>query len=230
MEVLSADSTDEYLSALKAEKEDIINKMASAASEKASKTQKSKTVALQSQLSPTVRNNPLTCEPKIKVKTRSEQVTGHSVDQASEKNQEEDIGEPGSQSSKQKALVRKRTLDIFRVMFDKGELGGRSVSWDNFVLAMAEVGFDAKYNGGAAVGFEPNEESMWYGIGSIVLHRPHSDPTIDLIMLRTFGKRLSKWFDWSQESFELDVKEKLLYTTMAHVSWNFLCSSDVGSD
>ena len=44
------------------------------------------------------------------------------------------------------------------------------------------------------------------GKSSIIFHRPHPDPTIDPIMLRTMGKRVRKWFGWEVESF-VDVEE-----------------------
>lgn len=42
--------------------------------------------------------------------------------------------------------------------------------------------------------------------GSIVLHKPHPDTTMDLIMIRSIGKRLTKWFGWDESTF-VAVKE-----------------------
>lgn len=109
--------------------------------------------------------------------------------------------ESGPQTS-DRVQVKKSAFDIFRSLFARGGYL-KSVGWDKFVDAMAKVGFMSRRSGGSAVTFEPNDESKWYGQGSIVLHRPHPDSTIDSVMLSTFGKRMKKWFRWSKETFEL---------------------------
>jgi hypothetical protein len=45
--------------------------------------------------------------------------------------------------------------------------------------------------------------SKWNGKGKIVLHKPHPTPELDSVMLLINGKRTSKWFGWSKETFVL---------------------------
>ncbi len=76
----------------------------------------------------------------------------------------------------------------------------KSVEWNDFIHAMADVGFTARSNGGSAVLFERNPQLG----GKIVFHKPHPVTKIDAIMLRSMGKRMTKWFGWSRELFVLD--------------------------
>jgi len=93
--------------------------------------------------------------------------------------------------------VAKRAFDVFALMFPNKEEASRSVEWNDFVYAMVEVGFTAKSNGGSAVLFERNSQLG----GKIVFHKPHPITKIDTIMLRSMGKRMTKWFGWSRELF-----------------------------
>jgi hypothetical protein len=102
------------------------------------------------------------------------------------------------------ALVKKGALKVLRSLFPS-ETVSAGVKWESFVDAMAKIGFASRCSGrGSAVFFEPLPESIWYGRGKIVIHRPHPDTTLDSIMLQSIGKRMGKWFGWSIESFALD--------------------------
>ena len=82
------------------------------------------------------------------------------------------------------------------------EVKSEDVPWDRFVLAMDQVGFVARHNGGSAVLFEPNDNCKWYPFGGkIVFHRPHPDPTLMPLILKFMGKRMHKRFGWSVETF-----------------------------
>jgi hypothetical protein len=75
---------------------------------------------------------------------------------------------------------------------------------DRFVIAMVQIGFVARHNGGSAVLFEPNGECKWYPFGGkIVFHRPHPDPTLTPLILKFMGKRFHKRFSWCAETFVL---------------------------
>ena len=93
--------------------------------------------------------------------------------------------------------VTRRAFDVFALMFPSKEEASRTVDWDSFVHAMADVGFTARNNGGSAILFERNSHSA----GKIVFHKPHPVAKIDPIMLRSMGKRMTKWFGWSRELF-----------------------------
>jgi len=104
--------------------------------------------------------------------------------------------------------VPKRVLSVFKSMFPGRDIEDRSknIEWEQFVLAMGEgeVGFVARQSaGGAAFSFEPNENSAWYGKGKIVFHKPHPESYFDPVQMATNGKRMQKWFGWSEDTFVL---------------------------
>ncbi|KAI0425670.1 hypothetical protein F5Y09DRAFT_352109 [Xylaria sp. FL1042] len=98
-------------------------------------------------------------------------------------------------------LVRtsKRALNTIRLMFPSTpEEASRSLQWTDFVYAMSDMGFIARYNGGSAVSFEAD------GQRRIVFHKPHPEPKIAPVMLQVMGARMNKWFGWERENFVLD--------------------------
>ncbi|KAI1402587.1 hypothetical protein F4819DRAFT_272081 [Hypoxylon fuscum] len=97
--------------------------------------------------------------------------------------------------------VTERSLSIFEYMFPKNaEESTKTVGWDEFVHAVCDVGFTARNNGGSAVLFENSAG------GRIVFHKPHPVAKIDSVMLRSMGKRMTKWFGWNRERFVLADK------------------------
>ncbi|KAJ5864094.1 uncharacterized protein N7529_006010 [Penicillium soppii] len=99
--------------------------------------------------------------------------------------------------------VTKNTLHVIRLMFPgSSEVAYESVTWENFLRAMCDAGFVAQNAGGSAVIFEAKditENGMHRG--KIVFHRPHPVPKLGPIMLRSMGKRMTKWFGWSRDQF-----------------------------
>ena len=75
--------------------------------------------------------------------------------------------------------------------------------WEDFVAAMVDAGCSATHNGGSAVTFEDER----YGKGSIVVHRPQPTPSLDPIMLRSIGKRLTRRLGWTEDTFAEREKE-----------------------
>ena len=65
------------------------------------------------------------------------------------------------------------------------------------MLAMKDIGFQVQNGAGSAVTFELPSK------GKIAFHRPHPVAKIDPIMLKVFGKSLTRWFGWSWGSFVL---------------------------
>jgi hypothetical protein len=85
-------------------------------------------------------------------------------------------------------------------MFPTGVDSSNSVRWTELVQALKDAGMTAEQSGGSAVNFSIQHT------GSIVFHMPHPDPVVDAILLRGFGKRLTKWFRWTEETFILRPK------------------------
>ncbi|KAF2221050.1 hypothetical protein BDZ85DRAFT_266197 [Elsinoe ampelina] len=109
--------------------------------------------------------------------------------------------------------VARDNLLVFKQMFPSDdEHFTRKLSWQHFCAAMVDAGFAMTQGSGSAVSFKQSDTfhpSPASGAsGSIVFHRPHPDSSIDPIMLRSFGKRLEKWFGWSRELFVERVKRE----------------------
>jgi hypothetical protein len=99
--------------------------------------------------------------------------------------------------------VKAKTVKFFKRMFSSLDCPQRSTDWQELVAAMVDSGFSATHSGGSLVTFEDERNKK----GSIVLHKPHPDPTVDYIMLKTIGKRLTKWFAWGEGTFVEREKE-----------------------
>jgi hypothetical protein len=96
--------------------------------------------------------------------------------------------------------VRQDTLSVMAKMFPTGSDGTSSVRWVQLVQALVDTGMTATQGAGSAVAFSNS-------YGAISLHMPHPEPVVDAFILRGFGKRLNKWFGWTNETFVLRQKE-----------------------
>ncbi|OWP03160.1 hypothetical protein B2J93_7186 [Marssonina coronariae] len=76
-----------------------------------------------------------------------------------------------------------------------------SVPWSRFMDAMAMMDSVPKRSGGPAVQVIPGKESKWLREGAIIIHRPHPDSTLDLVLANLIGKRSGKVFWMEQRCF-----------------------------
>ncbi|KAF7867472.1 uncharacterized protein EAF02_009663 [Botrytis sinoallii] len=152
---------------------------------------------------------------KVGVPTRSKFKTRKLPNTDDEKNSVEILSELAATPATSaplpspKVLVKKSSYAIFQTMFPSRNFEERTktVPWDSLVNAMAEAGFIARHErGGSAVQFEPDTSSPWFGQGKIVFHKPHPERVVDTVMLGVMGKRMEKWFGWSDETFEVGKK------------------------
>lgn len=67
--------------------------------------------------------------------------------------------------------------------------------------AMINAALSVKQGSRSAVSFSSNN-----GLRSVSFHRAHPEPVIDPIMLNSMGKRMTKWFGWSRNTFEVRDK------------------------
>lgn len=93
--------------------------------------------------------------------------------------------------------VKNKSISFFKQMFSSAEAPQRSLKWVDLLDALVDAGMSATHSGGSKVTFE----DMRTGKGSIVLHKPHPDPTVHHVMLKTVGRRLAKWFGWGEKTF-----------------------------
>jgi hypothetical protein len=195
LKILSSACCPDHLEALEVERESIRAEIAARSAAKEAKS-------MQTQWGADTQGEIETLEAKVKVKTRATTESEESSTGSASDIVEDDKPEP------LKVAVSRGAFSIFQAMFPTtgNEYGTRVVKWSAFVNAMAEgeVGFVARHNGGgSAFTFEPNEMPKWKRKGKIVLHKPHPTPELDSVMLLINGKRRSKWFGWSKETFVL---------------------------
>jgi len=202
LKILSSANRADYLEALEAERESILAEIAARSAAKGAKNLKNASLPMQTRWGSDTQGEIGALEPKVKVKTRATTESEESSRGSASDIVEDDKPEP------LRVVVSRGAFSVFQAMFPSpgNEDGTRVVKWGAFVNAMAEgeVGFVARHDGGgSAFTFEPNEMSKWKGKGKIVLHQPHPTPELDSVMLLINGKRMSKWFGWSKETFVL---------------------------
>ncbi|KAF7936732.1 hypothetical protein BELL_0162g00170 [Botrytis elliptica] len=203
--ILSADSDPEYLASIEKRNAEIHTEIAA---RRAKKVAASENFIDQEQWG--------TEKPeKVGVPTRSKFKTKKLPDTEDEKNSVEILSELAATPATSaplpspRVLVRKSSYAIFQTMFPSRNFEERTktVPWDSLVNAMAEAGFIAsRERGGSAVQFEPDTSSPWFGQGKIVFHKPHPERVVDAVMLGVMGKRMEKWFGWSDETLAVGKK------------------------
>jgi hypothetical protein len=192
LEVLSANINPEYVAAVQAERQGVLESIAIAAVPTI--------VPLQTQWGRTEIVESLNTKTKSKAKTRAEQLD--SLPEA----ESTPVAKPEKIQSKMR--VKKRTFDIFAMMFPaSNEEAAKSLNWDVFVHAMADVGFSARHGGGSAVVFEKEDDIGEGKNRKIVFHKPHPIAKIDPVMFRSMGRRMRKWFGWHRDLFLYECEE-----------------------
>jgi hypothetical protein len=222
MKDLSAANDLEHLASLNAERAGFLKRLADEA-EKAAKKKAPSGVPLQTQWGADVEQNKSSFRAKSKAKTRVEEANASLEDgmdnlavvdkfhPTTPDSFIDSINDSITRRHEQMLQIRvpipKKTRTILRQMFpdeSDNEVKYEDVPWDRFVLAMDQIGFVARHNGGSAVLFEPNRDCKWYRFGGkIVFHRPHPGPTLTPLILKFMGKRMHKRFGWSMETFVL---------------------------
>ena len=95
--------------------------------------------------------------------------------------------------------VKKETLDLMAQLFPVEAHDTGTVRWTQFVQALVDAGMTATQSAGSAVTFKVLDQS-------ITFHKPHPEPEIDAMKLRSFGKRLGKKYGWKNGTFVLRQK------------------------
>lgn len=121
-----------------------------------------------------------------------------------------------------KIPLKSRAFSLITLMYPTNALeASKSIEWDQFVHAIGDMGFTARSAGCSAVSFEKvgksphrfgdsgDSEFRSDGEGEkntrIDFHKPHPISKIDPVMIRGMGRRMSKWFGWGREGFELEI-------------------------
>jgi predicted RNA binding protein YcfA (HicA-like mRNA interferase family) len=139
----------------------------------------------------------LSLSKKLKVKTRPD-LTAPAIESP---NNGQNRDNSDRTSHHHSIPVSAESLRIFQRMFST-KTDDRDTKWLDLVSALVDAGFKGIHTGGSAVTFTHEKQG-----GAITIHRLHPDPTMTAIRVRRLGKRLSKWFGWSEETFVEREKE-----------------------
>ncbi|KAI7541962.1 hypothetical protein KC331_g8253 [Hortaea werneckii] len=131
-------------------------------------------------------------ERREKAKTRPADASTHEITPLASQEPET----PSTPSSH--VRVKASAASVFDTLFTNSESRG-SVSWTEFVAAMAELGFSVTPKGGSIFTFDPPETMV---ASSKTLHRPHASD-IEGWKLLWIARRLRKKYGWNAETFEV---------------------------
>ncbi|KAG9239749.1 hypothetical protein BJ875DRAFT_479170 [Amylocarpus encephaloides] len=99
-------------------------------------------------------------------------------------------------------VVKASTLRIVNMMCSTtAEPASKLVNWDDFVLAMQDIGFLARQTVGREVAFSAEEGNKGKWTGQINFNRPHPAAKIERLMMRVMGERMERWFGWKEGMF-----------------------------
>lgn len=215
MAIFNADQALAYAAEVKREIEDVQREIASRKAKSASPDQSVLDGRLsRMHITADKNENAALITPQSKQKTKTRRCTTPKADEeiattSTAKQTENILVSNVSSRSLSPVLVKRENMALFGDMFpENGCEGQRSFKWQHFLDAMNDAGFSISQASGSAVTFrlgstDKNDDANTSDdFGSIVFHRPHPLPVIHPIMLRSMGKRLSKWFGWRREVFE----------------------------
>jgi hypothetical protein len=192
LEIVSTNLTQDCIDSVQAEQQRILDNIKNASVPAA--------VHVQTEWLSDIPTQPAASLPKTKVKTRSSEHAG-SVEEIN--CAVADLTIDSRQDKLPQIQVTKRAYDVLTLMFSTTAVeSAKTIRWDMFVHSMLDMGFSARNGGGSAVVFENLADGRAVG-GKIIFHKPHPIPKIDPIMLHSMGKRMTKWFGWHRELFQI---------------------------
>ncbi|KAH7064346.1 hypothetical protein BKA63DRAFT_586258 [Paraphoma chrysanthemicola] len=105
-------------------------------------------------------------------------------------------------SSGRSVAIDKRALKVFKSLFHSPHSPDQpgEISWPDFLHAMVKAGFGAEKLQGSAWHFTPQNLELDC---SIQFHEPHPGNKLPFTWARRYGRRLTRAFGWSLESFKL---------------------------
>ena len=113
-----------------------------------------------------------------------------------------ETGTESEEKVQHKIKVSARAMVVFDTMIHtrRHEVQKGELEWKEILHALTSAGFAAEKLYGSAWQFTPDREKVG-NYGNISLHEPHPDPKVPFHMARAMGKRFSRKFDWSGETF-----------------------------
>ncbi|KAJ7752995.1 hypothetical protein B0H16DRAFT_1418853 [Mycena metata] len=134
---------------------------------------------------------------KIKEKTRGAIATSATEEDVDSREREVALVAP--------TPVSTRAYKVFSALFNAAKdeeiaLQQSSVPWKDIQTAFAQLGFELHKTRGSAWTFRHPD-----GPKTVTVHEPHPSPTMSFWEARRFGRRLTRRFGWTLESFVLDA-------------------------
>ena len=144
---------------------------------------------------------------KLKVKTRPENQSSPSViDLETEEGSQPTTPTPILYTLKSGSTSSRVIPLLFAPSIESTSTEGKTIGWLDFVNAMCSLGFGAEHGGGSAFTFRgeirTSDSPEQLQKRSIVVHKPHPEPEMGLVLLRGLGKRLTRRFGWERGSFD----------------------------
>ena len=107
--------------------------------------------------------------------------------------------------SEVRLAVDARALKVFRILFHEPSSDGEPgfVAWKDFLHAMVSAGFAPEKSYGSVWHFAPVDDDF---ARSIQFHEPHPDGKLQYFQARRIGRRLTRAYGWTGETFKLKEK------------------------
>ncbi|KZT72233.1 hypothetical protein DAEQUDRAFT_723437 [Daedalea quercina L-15889] len=117
-----------------------------------------------------------------------------------DKTEEAEPNKKGSKFSFFSKLSKKTSTYMHQLLntSEDEKKGLAPMKWEQFLKVMREMGFTYDPStAGSSVRFDPPDPRDV----PITFHRPHPDPTLYPVKLKEFGKKLKRYYGWSEEDF-----------------------------
>lgn len=137
---------------------------------------------------------------KTKIKTRGKAAPQTSASTSIE------MTEPEDQSPAHTIQVDRRASKVFSTLFHQPSTTSKpgEVPWTEFLHAMRSAGFEMEKLYGSVWQFTPRDDNdgrVGAGMRSILFHEPHPHSKIPFWDARRHGRRLTRAYGWSGETF-----------------------------
>lgn len=140
-----------------------------------------------------------TASKKEKVKTRG--VADPSKTAESQQPQENNEEDEPDLAAKHVFRLSRRAMGVIKVLFHHPSAHNQpgEVTWKDFLIAIAEVGFAGKKWYGSAWCFTPEKEQLTrLSDRSIMFHEPHPTGRLRFVQTRQYGRRLTMTMGWTR--------------------------------
>lgn len=195
MEVLSADQTEDFMAEIEAERRTVLASLS--APRPGSKLLLADYIEVDR--STKGENHPPSAPVEVKIKNKTRKLPDQGAERAFDFQR---TGKAQMTPQHQVLCLKKESVDILRHMYSSaGQESNRKYAWQHFCSAMIDAGFSISQGSGSAVSFKRMDSEDGHMGKSIVIHRPHPDPYLDPVILRYIGKRMTRRFNWSRDSF-----------------------------